>query len=424
MPSISVTSPSSPVSYSQASKFYHLHRMSCSSWKPEHDNESVYSARFQCVNFDSEDLERYEPGGFHPVHLGDYYDDMRYKIVHKLGAGGFSTVWLARDELEQKWVALKILLADKSVSVKAKSLSLQDTVQRDSRATFVVQHRHFMINGPNGLHLCLVLPVLGPSASQLSHGFDSRITPRLSRSTGYQITKALADLHAQGFCHGDLTTANIVFTLLNFDQYTEDDIYRQFGNPVQQSPETESGETPAGPECPKYVVKAIDFLSAEENIISKDIRLIDFDQSFPVTSPPEDLLGTPAEWLAPVIAVGHKPSPASDVWALGCCLFRLRAGECPFTGYEVTSPADLMRVIIQYLGDIPNSWGVPLFDFYGPGLHKTLSKGKPLTTWFEKRTLKDLVNKIWDQPENGIVHPENAGSNPSSLCEEEIHTIP
>jgi hypothetical protein len=57
--------------------------MSYSSWKPEHDNESVYSARFQCVNFDSEDLERYEPGGFHPVHLGDYYDDTRYKIVHK-----------------------------------------------------------------------------------------------------------------------------------------------------------------------------------------------------------------------------------------------------------------------------------------------------------------------------------------------------
>jgi hypothetical protein len=51
---------------------------------------------------------------------------------------------------------------------------------------------------------------------------------------------------------------------LNFGQYTEDDIYRQFGNPEKQSPETESGETPAGPECPKYVVKAIDFLCQRE----------------------------------------------------------------------------------------------------------------------------------------------------------------
>jgi serine/threonine-protein kinase SRPK3 len=176
--------------------------MSCSSWRPEDDNESVYSARFQCVDFDSEDLERYEPGGFHPVHLGDYYDDMRYKIVHKLGAGGFSTVWLARDELEHKWVALKIVLADKSASVKAKSLCLHDTMQRGSGAILVVQHRYFIINGPNGLHLCLVLPVLGPSASQLSDGFDSRIRPWLSRRTGYQVTKALTDLHAQGLCHG------------------------------------------------------------------------------------------------------------------------------------------------------------------------------------------------------------------------------
>ncbi len=34
---------------------------------------------------------------YHPVHLGDFFKDGRYKILHKLGFGSFSTVWLARD---------------------------------------------------------------------------------------------------------------------------------------------------------------------------------------------------------------------------------------------------------------------------------------------------------------------------------------
>jgi serine/threonine-protein kinase SRPK3 len=166
---------------------------------PKDDTESLYSIRFQCANFDAEDIDRYEPGGFHPVHLGDYYDDMRYRVVHKLGAGGFSTVWLARDELEHKWVALKTVLAKESTSVEAKCFAAS---QSSSGATFIVQDRHFIINGPNGRHLCLVLPVLGPSASQLSTGFDSRIRPYLSRRISYQVTEALADLHAQDLCHG------------------------------------------------------------------------------------------------------------------------------------------------------------------------------------------------------------------------------
>jgi len=54
------------------------------------DEESSCSPRFLLAGVgDTEDLERYERGGFHPVHLGDRYDDGRYKVIHKLGAGGF-----------------------------------------------------------------------------------------------------------------------------------------------------------------------------------------------------------------------------------------------------------------------------------------------------------------------------------------------
>ena len=41
-----------------------------------------------------EDIEKYRREGFHPIHLGDCLKGGRYYILHKLGCGGFSTVWL------------------------------------------------------------------------------------------------------------------------------------------------------------------------------------------------------------------------------------------------------------------------------------------------------------------------------------------
>jgi hypothetical protein len=44
----------------------------------------------------AEDPARYCSGGYHPVRLGDVYND-RYQVLRKLGFGLYSTVWLARD---------------------------------------------------------------------------------------------------------------------------------------------------------------------------------------------------------------------------------------------------------------------------------------------------------------------------------------
>ena len=38
-----------------------------------------------------------EGGGFYPVRLGETFDNGRFVIKRKLGWGGFSSVWLARD---------------------------------------------------------------------------------------------------------------------------------------------------------------------------------------------------------------------------------------------------------------------------------------------------------------------------------------
>ena len=45
-----------------------------------------------------EKFSKYSPGGVHPGCIGDVFKRGQYKIHHKLGWGGFSTVWLARDK--------------------------------------------------------------------------------------------------------------------------------------------------------------------------------------------------------------------------------------------------------------------------------------------------------------------------------------
>lgn len=46
---------------------------------------------------EAEPLNRYRVGGYHPFLLGDLFKDGRYKVLHKLGWGGYSTVWTAKD---------------------------------------------------------------------------------------------------------------------------------------------------------------------------------------------------------------------------------------------------------------------------------------------------------------------------------------
>lgn len=59
-----------------------------------------YLDEFLDDEMDGEDVD--------PVYNGDRLDGYRYKVVHKLGHGATSTVWLARDRVLQIYVAVKI----------------------------------------------------------------------------------------------------------------------------------------------------------------------------------------------------------------------------------------------------------------------------------------------------------------------------
>jgi len=102
----------------------------------------------------------YRTGGFHPVHLDDQFKNGRYTVIHKLGHGGFATVWLARDAIRSRYVSLKILAAPMSrdcpVVEILRRLRSSDGRGHVGKAYMMNMLDHFWIYGPNGEHLCVV----------------------------------------------------------------------------------------------------------------------------------------------------------------------------------------------------------------------------------------------------------------------------
>ncbi len=145
---------------------------------------------------DIEDIQRYRPGGFHPVDIDDVLGH-KYRVLHKLGCGGFSTVWLARNLADQRLYALKILAADAPQDELDSILYLAHKAGTHPNVSSL--HNHFAITGPYGSHRCLVFSVLGPSVKQMR---QSKLATDVVRDAARQIADGLAHIHRAGVCHG------------------------------------------------------------------------------------------------------------------------------------------------------------------------------------------------------------------------------
>lgn len=155
---------------------------------------------------DVEYLEGYVPGGYHPTLIGDTFCSGRYTVVHKLGFGGYSTIWLAWDQQRRRYVSLKILTARASPdSHEGEVLHyLMKSDHTHSGKRFIPQLLdQFSFHGPNGHHRCLVgEPAGGSIAQSKEDSTNFMFPPDAARSTAAQLLLGLSYLHANGICHG------------------------------------------------------------------------------------------------------------------------------------------------------------------------------------------------------------------------------
>ena len=161
----------------------------------------------ECV----ESLERYGPGGYHPVHLGDKFSNGRYEVIHKLGYGGYSTVWLCKDLQQQRYVSVKIAVSELPDEEHSEMYevdvyhALRNGDEKHPGKRFVVSFLDdFVHQGPNGSHQCFVFPVaMNNVASAKNASIDNSrmFPPQIARSIAMQSLLGLSYIHACGVVH-------------------------------------------------------------------------------------------------------------------------------------------------------------------------------------------------------------------------------
>lgn len=236
---------------------------------------------------DVERMEYYEEGGYHPVEIGDRFHG-RYCVVHKLGHGTYSTIWLARDEISNRYVALKICRADSfphetdTQSQLSKSLKLTD-IDRRTIPSILDQ---FSIQGPNGKHPCLVTSPARMSLSEAKNeSWISIFQIDVARALAAQLATVIRYMHSEGFVHGDLHRGNILLqSQSKFDALSTKELYELYGEPEIEPVNRLDGQALL-PGVPEYGVVPIWLGASSEKITLREARIIltDFGQSFSPT---------------------------------------------------------------------------------------------------------------------------------------------
>jgi serine/threonine-protein kinase SRPK3 len=197
---------------------------------------------------EDEGTEDYRKGGYHPVRLGDWFKQGRYVVQRKLGWGHFSTVWLAWDTHEKRFVALKVQKSAQHYMEAAidEVTILKQIAEGDPEDCkgVVKLLDHFKHAGPNGNHVCMVFEYLGDNLLTLIKHYNYRGLPlHMVKQVASQILVGLDYLHHQlSIIHTDLKPENVLLlSPINPAKHVDNLGNVQNGIPVENQTMMQSG---------------------------------------------------------------------------------------------------------------------------------------------------------------------------------------
>lgn len=113
---------------------------------------------------------------------------------------------------------------------------------------------------------------------------------------------------------------------------------------------TYSGE-PLDPTAPEYLVYPVEFHEIDPQLLTDEICVIGFGESFKTSEPPENV-DIPESYRSPELILEQKVGTGSDLWALGCTLFAIRTGRKLFDAF-FEEPDEQLCLMVKSLGAFP-----------------------------------------------------------------------
>lgn len=170
---------------------------------------------YSYVYDECESIGGYQSEGYHPVHLYYEYSDNHYQIIYKLGSGSSSTVWLARDRLQNQFVALKIIVAGQTGSHSESRVlrNLQSAKDPGGTSCRYVSRLldNFHTDGPNGRHQCLALKSVGSSVAESKKEATQWMFPlKISRAIIAKAIFGVQAIQSRGIVHDGKLSRRII----------------------------------------------------------------------------------------------------------------------------------------------------------------------------------------------------------------------
>ena len=232
----------------------------------------------------------------------------RYEIQNRIGRGGMADVFLARDLLLDRPVAIKVLFPE-----FATDPNFVERFRREAQAAANLNHPNIVSVYDWGKYLNTYFMAMeyvqGRTLADIMR-VNGRLTSMQAAEIASEVAAALSFAHRNGVVHRDIKPANILIGSAGQVKVADFGIARAMNAPM------ESNLTQVGA-----------------------------------------VMGT-ATYFSPEQAQGAQPDPRSDLYSLGIVLYEMVSGRPPFTGDNPVGIAykqvhDAPQPLNQIIADIP-----------------------------------------------------------------------